>query len=125
MKLRRPVKRRSLERRSPSVCGWMRKARSSLLSIACSLRKRDRQSPIERTAQPQEKSAHLRMLLSLTPTRGHRIPGERSNNGVVGSGGLHTSGAKNREIGERNSQRGVAGANYLVLPRAVVVEQLV
>ena len=102
-----------MERRSPSVCGWMRKARSSILSIAWSLRKRDRQCPIERTAQPEEKSAHLRMLLSLTPTRGHRIPGERSNNGVVGSGGLDNSGAKNGEKGERNSQRGVAGAKNL------------
>src|SRR5262245_29655578 len=109
MKLRRPVERRSLERRSPSVCGWMRKARSSILSIAWSLRKRDRQRPIERTAQSQEKSAHLRMLLSPTQTRGHRTPGERSNNGVVGSGGLDNSDAKNREKGERNNQRGAAG----------------
>src|SRR5215510_14358880 len=91
----------------------MRKARFLILSIGCSLRKRDRQSPIERTAQLEEKSAHLEMRLCLTPTRGPRIHGERSNNGVVGNGGLDNSGAKNGENGERNNQRGVAGDEIL------------
>jgi len=101
-----------VERRSPSVFAWMRKARSSILSIAWSLRKKDRQSPLERTAQ-LGKSAHLRIRLTLTPTRGPRIHGERSNNGVVGNGGLDNSGAKNGENGERNNQRGVAGDEIL------------
>src|SRR4051794_15381976 len=92
----------------------MRKARSSILNIGWCLRKRDRQSPIEMIAQLEEKSAHRRMRLCLTRTRGPRIHGERSNNGVVGSGGLDNSGANHGENGERNNQRGAAGGknNY-------------
>src|SRR5262245_12896606 len=90
----------------------MRKARFSILSIGCSLRKRDWQSPIERTAQLEEKLAHLEMRLCLTPMT-PRIHGERSNNGAVGNGGLNNRGAKNREKGERNNQRGVVGDKKL------------
>ena len=56
---------------------------------------------------------HPKMRLCLTPTLGPRIHGERSNNGAVGNGGLDNSGAKNREKGERNNQRGVAGDKNL------------
>src|SRR5262245_57049230 len=60
------------------------------------------------------------MRLCLTPTRGPRIHGERSNNGAVGNGGLDNSGAKNREKGERNNQRGVAGDKKLKPCRGLV-----
>src|SRR5215831_6091727 len=71
-------------------------------------------SVTERTAQLVRKRAYLARQVrpSLTQMRGHRIPGERSNNGV-GSGGLDNSGAENSESGDQHNQPGVAGANNL------------
>src|SRR5262249_47669308 len=109
---------RAGERRSPSVSGWTRKAKSSIPSIVWSLRKRGTPSMTKETAQLVRKPAHLarQVRLSLTQMGGHRIPGERSNNGV-GSGGLDNRGAKNGESGERHNQPGAAGANNPPLPR--------
>ena len=68
----------------------------------------------EKTAQLIRRPAHLagQVSLPLTQMRGHRIPGECSNNGV-GSGGPDNSGAKNGESGDHHSQPGAAGANNL------------
>ena len=66
----------------------------------------------KKKAQLVRKPAYLIVHPSLIQMRGHRIPGERSNN-RVGSGGLDHSGAKNGENGERNNQRGVAGDKKL------------
>src|SRR5262249_29789565 len=100
---------RAAEKRSLSVSGWTRKAKSSIPSIVWSLRKMGQLVP---------KPAHLarQVCLPLIQMRGHRIPGDRSNNGV-GSGGLDNSGAKNGESGDHHNQPGAAGANNLPLPR--------
>ena len=75
-------------------------------------------SVTERTAQLVRKRAYLagQVRPSLTQMRGHRIPGERSNNGV-GSGGLDNSGAENGESGDQHNQPGAIGANNMPLPR--------
>jgi hypothetical protein len=72
----------------------------------------------EKTTRLVTKLIHIvgQVRLSQTQMRGHRIPGERSNNGV-GSGGLDNNGAKNGESGDHHSQPGAAGANKLPLPR--------
>jgi len=71
-------------------------------------------SAIKKTANVIRQPAHraTRVRLSLLLMRGHRIPGERSNNGV-GNGGLDNNGAKNGESGDHHSQPGTAGANNL------------
>src|SRR6516225_2227023 len=86
-------------------------------------------SVTERTAQLLRKRAHLARQVrpSLTQMRGHRTPGERSNNGV-GSGGLDNSGAKNDESGEHHNRAGAAGAKIwtsatLLLQRSAVMQQ--
>ena len=63
---------------------------------------------IEQVAQLQKQPAHLAHL-PLTPIiRGHAIPGERSNNNGVGSGGRDNRGAKNGASGERHNRPGAA-----------------
>jgi hypothetical protein len=105
------VKRKSgAEKHSPNASEWIGKAKSSIPSIVWSLRKREMLSVTERTAQLAHLARQVRP--SLTQMRGHRIPGERSNNGV-GSGGLDNSGAENSESGDQHNQPGVAGANNL------------
>ena len=108
---------RAAERRSLSVSGWTRKARSSIPSIVWSLWKRGTQSVTEKTTQLVTKLIHIagQVRLSQTQMRGHTIPGERSNNGV--GRGLDNNGAKNGESGDHHSQPGAAGANNLPLPR--------
>jgi len=78
------------------------------------IRKRGMPSATKKTANLVRQPAHRagQVRLSLTQMRGHRIPGERSNNGV-GSGGLDNNGAKNGESGDHHSQPGAAGANNL------------
>src|SRR6516225_8429099 len=109
---------RAAERGSLSVSGWGRKAKSSIPSIVSSLRKRGMPSVTQKTAQLVRTPAHLarQVPLSLIQMRGHRSPGECSNNGV-GSGGLDNRGAENSESGDQHNQPGAAGGNNLPLPR--------
>src|SRR5262249_16662527 len=108
-----PAKREAgAEKPSRNASEWIAKARSLIPGIVWSLTKREMPSVIQKTGQLARKPPHLggQVCLLLTEMQGHRIPGERSNNGV-GNGGPDNSGAKTGESGDHHNQAGAAGTN--------------